>query len=94
MPFILLRKNQNSILFHIKTQEKPPIKIIYMYIQLDLFEENDELSILKKQIKAIDDRTRNVQRGLFARHAELVKMYLKQHEEIETIRAMMLKKVK
>ena len=65
-----------------------------MEVQLELFESNDEITLLRKEIVLIDDRTRNVQRGLFARHGDLVKMYLKQQDEIDALRGMLLKQVK
>jgi hypothetical protein len=39
-----------------------------MSVQLDFFEEMDDISILKREIDIVDQRTRNVQRGLFARY--------------------------
>jgi hypothetical protein len=65
-----------------------------MEIQLDLFDGNDEITLLRKEIDLIDERTRNVQRGLFARYSELVKMYLKQQHEIDILRCMQVKQVK
>jgi hypothetical protein len=65
-----------------------------MDVQLDLFDSNDEMSLLRKEIDLIDNRTRNVQRGLFARHGDLVKMVLKQQEEIDRLRELLIKQVK
>ena len=65
-----------------------------MNIQLDFFEPNDEISLMHKEIMAIDERTRNVQKGLFARHGELVKIVLKQQDEIDRLREMLVKQVK
>lgn len=65
-----------------------------MQVQYDLFEDNDDISLMKQEIELIDERTRNVQRGLFARHSELVKMVLKQQEEIDRLRNMLMKQVK
>jgi hypothetical protein len=65
-----------------------------MEVQLELFESNDEITLLRKEIVLIDQRTRNVQRGLFARHGDLVKMYLKQQDEIDLLRGLLLKQVK
>lgn len=65
-----------------------------MNIQLDLFVEDDEMSLLKKEHRALYDRVENMRRGLFARHTELMKMYIKQQEEIDRLRSMMVREVK
>jgi hypothetical protein len=65
-----------------------------MDIQFDFFESNDSVSLLRKEIDLIDERTRNVQRGLFARHGDLVKMVLKQQDEIDRLRQLLIKQVK
>lgn len=65
-----------------------------MNIQLELFEENDDMSLLKKEHRALYDRVENMRRGLFARHADLMKMYIKQQEEIDRLRGMMINEVK
>jgi len=60
--------------------------------QLDLFESIETSDdILKKQVELLAQRQENLRRGLFARHAELVKLVLKQNEEIDRLRQMMLK---
>jgi len=68
------------------------------HIQLDFFEEYDEIVLLKKQIEIIDSRTRNVQRGLFARYntfcKEIMDLIEEQRKEIEALRAMQLQRVK
>lgn len=60
-------------------------------IQLELFEENSEIDILRKEMSHMRTSQDNVRKGMFARHAELVKMYLKQQDEIEILRSMLLK---
>ena len=65
-----------------------------MNIQLDLFEAEDDMSLLRKENRALFDRVENMRRGLFARHTELMKMYIKQQEEIDRLRVMMVKEVK
>ncbi len=65
-----------------------------MNIQLDLFQEDDEMTILKKEHKLLFERMENMRRGLFARHNDLMKMYIKQQEELDRLRAMMVKEVK
>lgn len=65
-----------------------------MNIQLDLFVDDDEMSLLKKEHRALYDRVENMRRGLFARHTDLMKLYIKQQEEIDRLRSMMIKEVK
>jgi hypothetical protein len=65
-----------------------------MQVQYDLFSENDDISLMKQEIELIDQRTKNVQRGLFARHGDLVKMFCKQQAELDELRALLLKEVK
>jgi len=55
-------------------------------VQYELFEENDELSILKKEMVEMRIRNNNVQKGLFARHNDLAKLYMKQQDEIERLK--------
>jgi hypothetical protein len=67
-------------------------------IQLDLFEEYDEVMLLRKEIEIIDNRTRNVQRGLFSRYntfcKEILDLLEEQKKEIEILRVMQLQRVK
>lgn len=69
-----------------------------MNVQYDLFEDNDDLSLMKQEIELIDERTRNVQRGLFSRHnnlaKELIKMIEDQNKQIDELRKLLLKQVK
>jgi hypothetical protein len=65
-----------------------------MNIQLDLFVDDDEMSLLKKEHRALYDRVENMRRGLFARHTDLMKLYIKQQEEIDRLRSMMIKEIK
>lgn len=39
--------------------------------QLDLFEDNDPISLLQKDFRILDKKCQNVQRGLFARFGTL-----------------------
>jgi hypothetical protein len=55
-------------------------------MQLELFENNTEVELLKKEIRDIRDRSENVRRGLFARHNELAKLYMEQKEEIDQLK--------
>ncbi len=59
----------------------------YAY-QLDLFLENDEFSLLRGHIDSIDKKYSNVQRGIFAKHGELLKLILKQQDEIDKLKYM------
>lgn len=59
-------------------------------LQYDLFEENSEISLLRKGIEFIRTSSKNVRKGLFSRYNELMKLYLKQHEEIEMLRGLIL----
>lgn len=40
-------------------------------IQLDLFQEMDEINMLQQQINLVDKKCSNVQRGLFSRFANM-----------------------
>jgi len=75
------------------------------HIQLDFFEEYDEITLLRKEIEIIDSRTRNVQRGLFARYNTFCKEVMDlieeqskrlaiQSKELEILRDMQLQRVK
>ncbi len=61
-------------------------------IQFDLFESNDEISLLKKELLIIDKKYSNVQRGMFARHGEMMKLILKQQDEIDKLKSMLTPK--
>lgn len=65
-----------------------------MQVQYDLFSDNDEMDLLKQEIEQIDERTRNVQRGLFSRYNNLVKLIEDQNKQIEELRKLLLKQVK
>jgi hypothetical protein len=47
--------------------------------QLDLFEDNDPVTLLQKDFRLLDKKCQNVQRGLFARFGTL-------EEVVETLR--------
>jgi hypothetical protein len=49
---------------------------VIMDSQLSLFEDNDEISILKRELAEVKRNSENVRKSLFARHNELAKMYL------------------
>lgn len=54
-------------------------------IQLDLFQEYEEIDILKKEIDRMDSTLSKVRRGLFSRYDELCKKYLALHSENEVL---------
>lgn len=55
-------------------------------IQLELFEESLDETVERK-IKAIEDKFEKVRRSLFAKNAELTKLYNQQKQEIEILKA-------
>lgn len=55
-------------------------------IQCDLFEEFDEITLLRKEIEIIKKQTANVRRGLFARHNEIAKTVISLQDEIEKLK--------
>lgn len=56
-------------------------------MQLDLFESNeDEIFLLRKEVKELKESMSNVRRGLFARHTDLCKFVLSQSTEIEELK--------
>lgn len=66
-----------------------------MNLQLDLFEDHlDETGVLRKQIQTLVERQDRQRKALFAKHSELMKIVIKQTEEIDRLREMMMKRVK
>lgn len=66
-------------------------------IQYDLLDDYDEISILKKEMLVIHEKSENVRRGMFVRHkkleegqGELLKMILKQQDEIAMLRRLLI----
>lgn len=60
-----------------------------MQFELNLEEKSSEdikLEYLKKSIEETRKQSENVRKGLFARHNELAKMYVKQQQEIESLK--------
>jgi ketopantoate reductase len=62
--------------------------------QLDLFENNDPVTLLQKDFRLLDKKCQNVQRGLFARFGTLEEklemvqdLCFKQRIEIEALKA-------
>ncbi|CAB4164336.1 hypothetical protein UFOVP816_21 [uncultured Caudovirales phage] len=62
-------------------------------IQLDLFDNPPtDTEILQKEMKILAERQDNLRKGLFARHAELVKLVLVQQKEIDMLKQALVKK--
>jgi alpha-D-ribose 1-methylphosphonate 5-triphosphate synthase subunit PhnI len=62
-------------------------------VQLEFQIENassvdEKIDVAYKQIEQIRKSNDNVRRGLFARHGELAKMYLRQQAEIDELKRM------
>lgn len=47
-----------------------------MQIQLDFFEQKNELEILQEEFRKVKESSDKVRKGIFAKHGELSKMYL------------------
>ena len=69
-----------------------------LQIQYDLFQDNDEISDLKREILAIKESSDNVRRGLFTRLKKqdeymnnLLSMILKQQDELVKLRELMIR---
>jgi hypothetical protein len=52
-------------------------------IQLDMFESNDELSMMKRENKILRDSMDNLRKGLFARHNALDKRWIDTNKRLE-----------
>jgi hypothetical protein len=63
-------------------------------VQLDFFEPNDEMSLFRKELALIQDSNRRNHKAQFAKLNEALKIILKQQEEIEQLRTMLLKQRK
>lgn len=57
----------------------------------DITDTDAKIGYLNKAIVEVKLRSENVRKGLFARHNELAKMYLKQQEEIDELKACLQK---
>lgn len=54
-------------------------------IQLDMFESNDELSMMKRENKLLRDSMDNLRKGLFARHNALDKRWIDTNKRLDFI---------
>lgn len=61
-------------------------------MQIDFLQENDEISLLKRELQEVRERSENARKGLFARHNELIKLYMQLKEEVEHVKAIHAKK--
>lgn len=61
-------------------------------IQLDLFQANDDISIIYRELERTSEDQEKLRRSLFARHGDLMKLYAIQQEEIQQIKHFLLDK--
>jgi hypothetical protein len=61
-------------------------------MQSDLFEKDDELAILKRELYEVKERAENARKGLFARHNELIKLYMQLKDEMDHMKAIQANK--
>lgn len=54
-------------------------------IQLDFFEEKDDLDLIRDELKSVKESTDKVRRGMFARHNELAKMLMDISQRLEIL---------
>lgn len=54
-------------------------------IQLDLFENLDDIGLLRKEFEEVRAEAGRVRRGIFSRHNDLSKLYLKMDERFERV---------
>lgn len=59
-------------------------------IQLEFFEEVNELTLLHKEIEAMQESNANVRRGVFARVSALAEIVVKQQEQIDALTKMII----
>jgi hypothetical protein len=57
-----------------------------MTVQLDLFNPKSEMDLIREELKQVRERSDNVRRGLFARHNELAKIYMRIEEDHEKMK--------
>ncbi|MCF1193282.1 hypothetical protein LRR18_16960, partial [Mangrovimonas sp. AS39] len=56
------------------------------------FESNDEESLLKQEIFLLKKEMTNTRKGLFSRHSDMMKLIVKQQEEIDKLKYMITSK--
>jgi len=55
-------------------------------IQLEFFEKTDEMTLIQKELAAMQESNANVRRGLFARLDAMGKLVMDQQKEIEELK--------
>lgn len=63
-------------------------------IQFDLFESNDEISLLKREISNMRKSQDNVRKSLFAQNNSLTKLCFSLKEELHELRSLMIERKK
>jgi septation ring formation regulator EzrA len=56
------------------------------YIQLDLFQDTDDLAACNARIQSLEEKQENLRRGIFKRHDALSKAYLSLLGDIESLK--------
>lgn len=59
-------------------------------IQLNLFEKNDDISILYRELENAAEEHEKLRRSLFGRHGDLMKLYALQQQEIMQIKRFLI----
>lgn len=59
-------------------------------LQYDLFEDNSDICLLRKENLEVKRQVDNLRKGFFFRHAQLEKIVLKQQQEIEKLQGMVI----
>ncbi len=53
--------------------------------QLDLFDEETEICLLRKEVQELKTSLDKVRKGIFAKHGDLAKMYMNVDQRMEII---------
>lgn len=56
-----------------------------MFKQLTLFDETDDITVLRIELRAMRETSEKVRKSLYARHNELAKMYLELNQRLDII---------
>jgi len=60
-------------------------------MQLNLFEDNSPDALIRREVSDLRESGEKLRRSLFARHGDLLKIYMIQQEEINLLRSIVLK---
>lgn len=63
-------------------------------MQLDFFEDYDEVDCLRYEIKELKESQDRLRKGLFQRLGDLSKLYLKLEEDLDRVRLLLIQKKK